>query len=143
MVRLRNGRLINNIQVPKKWPKECSICFNALNRDNYIHLGCGHTFCPCLFVWFDRDLSCPLCREVTQTIEGRLAEPLHLTSKSLKKHKRDMEKLTFFFTAACLLSHAIMLNTKNRQDTINYFNIILVFCLSFCLGSINRLWSIY
>ena len=137
MVRLRNGREIDNIQVPKKWVKECPICFNALNRDNYILLGCKHTFCPCLFVWFEKDLSCPLCREITQSIQGRLSEPLNLTNKSMQKHRRGMQKVVFFFTGVCILSHAIIFHTKIKNDS-HYINAVLVFCLSFCIGSIRQ-----
>lgn len=41
----------------------CSICFNKINKSNATKTICEHIFHrKCLEIWFNKSLSCPLCR---------------------------------------------------------------------------------
>ena len=53
-------RFLNN---HKKYNNEtCSICLEKFNN-NSINIPCGHNFhSKCILNWFDKDLSCPICR---------------------------------------------------------------------------------
>ena len=44
--------------------KNCIICFSDFKEKNGIDLPCGHCFhSDCLLSWFDKDMSCPICRK--------------------------------------------------------------------------------
>ena len=56
---------------------ECSICFNLLQKPKL--LSCHHTFCEgCLVTLYrsqgeQREVSCPLCREITHVPDGKIS----------------------------------------------------------------------
>ncbi len=42
---------------------ECSICFDEFKDKNIFKLPCGHTYhYNCIMDWFDKEMTCPLCR---------------------------------------------------------------------------------
>ena len=100
MVRLRSGRHTNIVL-----PKECAICFNALNERNCLLLECDHAFCPCLLVWLGRKLSCPLCREPVEDMQLRLDKPLRMDRYARRAQKRRTSKMIGAFITILASSH--------------------------------------
>ncbi|MAU13937.1 MAG: hypothetical protein CMH46_00170 [Muricauda sp.] len=138
MVRLRNGKQTNNIGFPKKFPKECSICFNTLNYENYIQLNCEHIFCPCILAWFNKCLTCPICRSNANGFKGHLSKPLNMPSLFLEKAKRDMKILVAFLTITFFIIYNYILYGKTIQSANLVIDFMLVVSFSFCFGIIRQ-----
>ena len=127
MVFLRNGKETNNIGHTEKVVKECcSICFNTLKRNNCIYLNCGHCFCPCLFVWFTRELSCPLCRKQVDGFRARLSNTIQIEKDAIAHHKRQTHMLVVAFLSIFFITHA---NRLEHTDHALHFGINLVLVL--------------
>ena len=48
----------------KKKPKECSICFNVIQKEDLCTLDCNHSFHKiCIYKWFIKTNTCPICRQ--------------------------------------------------------------------------------
>lgn len=123
MVFLRNGKETNNIGYTEKPVKECSICFNTLKQNNCIYLNCGHRFCPCLFAWFTRDLSCPLCRKQIDGFRARLSTPLNIEQDQKQQTKQHLKMLVASFFSIFFITHA---NRLEHIDHVLHFGINLV-----------------
>ena len=126
MVFLRNGKETNNIGYTEKVVKECSICFNTLKQNNCIYLNCGHCFCPCLFAWFTRELSCPLCRKEINGFQARLSKPINIGKDVVAHRNRQTHMLVVAFLSIFFITHA---NRLENIDHVLHFGINLVLIL--------------
>ena len=127
MVFLRNGKETNNIGYTEKVVKECcSICFNPLKQNNCIYLNCGHCFCPCLFAWFTRELSCPLCRKEINGFQARLSKPINIGKDVVAHRNRQTHMLVVAFLSIFFITHA---NRLENIDHVLHFGINLVLIL--------------
>lgn len=127
MVFLRNGKETNNIGHTEKVVKECcSICFNTLKQNNCIYLNCGHCFCPCLFAWFTRELSCPLCRKEINGFQARLSKPINIGKDVVAHRNRQTHMLVVAFLSIFFITHA---NRLENIDHVLHFGINLVLIL--------------
>jgi len=116
MVLLRNGRIINTVLPEVKLAKECSICFNPLKQSNYVLLNCEHSFCPsCIFAWFIKDLSCPLCRRKAESFHSRIDKPLQIESNAFRKAKRDIKNISMLFLLIFCITHTTKLKTTYQM----------------------------
>ena len=127
MVYLRNGKDTNNIDYVKKTIQECSICFNTLNPRNCIYLTCGHCFCPCLFSWFVRDLSCPLCRKPVHDFRAKLSVTLSNELHYTKQRRKEVQTLVACFVGVIFLLHINRLDVNRVMGyLINVLLLLLV-----------------
>ena len=128
---LRNGKETNNIGHTEKIIKECSICFNRLIQNNCIYLNCGHCFCPCLFAWFTRHLSCPLCRKQVDGFQARLSDPINIGKDVIAQRNRQTHLLVVAFLSIFFITHA---NRMQHVDHVLHFfiNLVLVLIVAEC-----------
>lgn len=78
--------------------KDCCVCLEDLRSRHFIQLHCcKNKFHPeCLFKWFSRQQSCPLCRSTVMNISGTI-------DASMRQQQSEMDRklLADFFVYAC------------------------------------------
>ena len=81
--------------------------------------------CPCLFAWFTRHLSCPLCRKQVDGFQAKLSNTIQIEKDVVAQRKRQTHMLVVAFLSI-FITHA---NRLENIDHVLHFGINLVLVL--------------
>lgn len=77
--------------------KECPICYDCIESNNYIVTKCNHTFCnDCLFNALSKNSCCPMCRQEIFTFKKNIKDLTHDDVNSLEIDLDDFKNQVSF-----------------------------------------------